>query len=514
MNQSDRTARFFILGASVSLLLGCSAADPVGANDQGQATGGTAASNGTDGFGAGSTQGPQWCNVAPIFQSKCQTCHGEQLVAGAPMPLTSWEDTQGTSRSGDPLIQTIKGRINGTIPGVSQMPPPPTSLDSSELDLLNQWIDNGAPNGACGSPGGTTSGGGNFPGTTGGNTGVSNGSGTTGTSGGSSTGTSSGTGTGNTTGSNTGVVNGGTSSSGGSTGTSNSPPPPPPPTDCTNYELRARADGTNDPYHVLTKTEEYHCFNITVPWTEPVQGFQFEPIIDNSKVLHHWLLYSLDSPAQDGTSFECLGTHPNAQLVAGWAPGAEGFTPPTNVGFELPPPGSTMLLEIHYFNQDSSPTEFDQSGARLCASAEFRENTATVSWLGTEAIILPPQAQTDVVSNCTPTSQETIQILRSWPHMHTYGTAFKSVINRAGGAQEELLTVPNYDFYYQLPYDTPATLNPGDTITTTCTFQNTSAQTVTFGESTYQEMCYNFVWAYPARALTGAGFLHRNQCFL
>ena len=44
-------------------------------------------------------------------------------------------------------------------------------------------------------------------------------------------------------------------------------------------------------------------------------------------------------------------------------------------------------------------------------------------------------------------------------------------------------------------------LKPGDTITSTCTFQNDTGGNVAFGPSTKQEMCYQFSFSYPARAL-------------
>ena len=45
------------------------------------------------------------------------------------------------------------------------------------------------------------------------------------------------------------------------------------------------------------------------------------------------------------------------------------------------------------------------------------------------------------------------------------------------------------------------TLEPGETIVSTCTFQNMGSRTVGFGTSTDQEMCYQFAVSYPAHAL-------------
>ena len=41
----------------------------------------------------------------------------------------------------------------------------------------------------------------------------------------------------------------------------------------------------------------------------------------------------------------------------------------------------------------------------------------------------------------------------------------------------------------------------GDVIESTCTFNNTTTSSVAFGQSTEQEMCYQFALAYPYDAL-------------
>ena len=89
--------------------------------------------------------------------------------------------------------------------------------------------------------------------------------------------------------------------------------------------------------------------------------------------------------------------------------------------------------------------------------------------------------------------------------MHTIGTHLKTVINRTGGGTETLIDKP-FKFDEQRSYPTPAVVRPGDTLTTTCTYNNTTAGPIGFGTVSELEMCYNFVIAYPARALHNPGF--------
>ena len=88
--------------------------------------------------------------------------------------------------------------------------------------------------------------------------------------------------------------------------------------------------------------------------------------------------------------------------------------------------------------------------------------------------------------------------------MHKLGVRMHAEVQHAGS------TVPlfdhPFDFNAQVQLDTPYILKAGDAITTTCTYNNTTNGTVTFGESTSQEMCFNFTVGYPDTAVFPGGF--------
>jgi hypothetical protein len=285
-------------------------------------------------------------------------------------------------------------------------------------------------------------------------------------------------------------------------------PYPPDPSECeTTYEFHARRDATNAPFPVGTGTVDlYNCFSFHVDLAGPTHALQFRPHIDKARVVHHWILYATVLPQVDGVSSPCLGLHRDAFMLAGWAPGAGDWNLPRHVGMDLGT--GDFILEVHY-NNFGEPTE-DASGVDVCATTKLRPETASLSWLGTELIALPPLARTSVLSNCRPNITTPIHVLRSWPHMHLLGRRMKADIHRAAGGIEPLFDVP-FDFNNQWQYDTPAVLGPGDWIETTCEFDNTSPFPVTFGEGTGNEMCYNFTIAYPAGALVSVG-LHNNAC--
>ena len=63
---------------------------------------------------------------------------------------------------------------------------------------------------------------------------------------------------------------------------------------------------------------------------------------------------------------------------------------------------------------------------------------------------------------------------------------------------------------YKKTYATTAVVNDGDTLITTCSYNNNSGSSVGFGNAMTDENCYNFVTAYPAGALSA--FLSTDRC--
>ena len=266
-------------------------------------------------------------------------------------------------------------------------------------------------------------------------------------------------------------------------------PEAPLPEDVTCYTLKARQSAANDKYAVPTTPDLYQCFDYAPPWgSKKVQVVRARPIIDNDKVLHHWILYNRTVQVVDGSNAACSGAHPDAAFVTGWAPGGDGMTMPDDVGLRVESGG--FSLELHYNNSTGS-SQPDASGVEVCVTEKIRPKEAAVHWLGTQAL-----NKVTAVGTCTPINTEPVTIISSSPHMHLQGRHMKTVINRKGGGTEVLHDKP-FDFNTQISYPTPAVIQPGDTLTTTCTF----ATPTPFGQKTNEEMCYNFVIAYPAGQL-------------
>jgi hypothetical protein len=160
------------------------------------------------------------------------------------------------------------------------------------------------------------------------------------------------------------------------------------------------------------------------------------------------------------------------------------------------------MVQWHHYNNTGTPQQ-DGTAVQICVVPESqREHKAGITFLGTETISVPPGQMGHAEGTCANDSAGPITIIGFTPHMHEIGIHMKSVVNRAGGAEENVFDMP-FQFDYQTNYlmNPPVVMMPGDTITSTCTYQNQGAGSVGFGQSTKQEMCYQFALSYPYGAL-------------
>jgi hypothetical protein len=281
--------------------------------------------------------------------------------------------------------------------------------------------------------------------------------------------------------------------------------------DLTCYPLLAHSGDRKTPYKVGAAKDTYVAFTFAAPWQETSYAVLFRPVIDNSMAVHHWLLYQDNTAGTPGGGVvEILGVHPDSQLIAAWTPGTDPLDfrrTGLDVGLELPH-DTTYTLEFHYNSSD--PGAVDRSGVEVCTHRRKPAHAAGYSWLGSENYLFPSTSWT---GTCRPTATEPIHILAIVPHMHYKGRHMKATLNRADGSHE-VFHDRDFDFYYESMYPVDVTLQPGDSVTTECTY----SEPMIYGPGVDAEMCYMFTVAYPRGALVSAdlvgGFIHGGtSCF-
>jgi len=261
------------------------------------------------------------------------------------------------------------------------------------------------------------------------------------------------------------------------------------------YKLNAYGSVANkaQKYTVPTQPDLYVAFNVKAPWTGKQYVRSFRALVDNKAVLHHWLLFRQLAGGVESIMPNAVGAHPDGEMLHGWAPGGDDMYMDIDVGMEIPA-NSVFQLEMHYNNRTGAPS-LDASGVEICVTPTAPKNLAGLSWVGTDAI-----GGASATGTCTPQTTKPIKVISASPHMHKKGRHMKVTLTRAGGAGVETIHDKAFDFDYQQGYLMDFTINPGDKLTTTCTYSGPSS----FGKGTNDEMCYFFSIHYPVGSLRKA----------
>ncbi len=347
------------------------------------------------------------------------------------MPLVTYDDLMAASLlDGDEsVLERVAERIHDP-----QSPMPPGGMPASAVATLDAWLEAGAPGSgeACGGPGGSE--------------------------------------------------------------TYEDPTEFTWPEDCEEFFTLTvgSALGESGPHVVGANSEEHPQFIFDAPWgDDDVQILAHRPVVDNERVLHHWILYE-----NSGGLFGFGG-----KFLVGWAPGGEGSRGmPEGVGMYAPGGAGSLRLDMHYYNLGGSDSQPDDSGVEVCITRSPRPSTATV--IGLFGNATAPPGRSDNATSCTAnvTAGETVRFLSVSPHMHQLGVHAKLELTRAG--QTVSLHDAPFAFEDQRIYPLDGVeIQSGDVLTTTCSYANTTGRTVRFGQNSDDEMCFNFVTYYPMDAL-------------
>jgi hypothetical protein len=266
------------------------------------------------------------------------------------------------------------------------------------------------------------------------------------------------------------------------------------------YPMHAYQAGDMHKPFRASSGEMYGCFSFDIPWQENAQAVSIR--IQRSAIVHHWVLF--DGQLPQGT---VLVTESDCSFGATTVYASGGFSPeevinaPPSVGLEMPSKssGKRMQLSLHYFNTGAAVD--DSFGVDICIARTPREHTAVPHTVGTLELSLPPRQASNIVRHCKPNYVGDIHMIQMIPHMHSRATRYSTVIERADGSSETLIDVP-FDFNNQITYALDSVLKTGDSLTTTCYFQNDTDRTIIWGTSTEDEMCGGTITAWPAGSLS------------
>jgi hypothetical protein len=249
------------------------------------------------------------------------------------------------------------------------------------------------------------------------------------------------------------------------------------------WTLLAQGDWSLDP-----GTEEPdHCIKVTIKEDTYVSAIR--PIAPLGT--HHTFVALSDTA--DGT--HCTMAVAAGTLVYAAGLGSKGITMPKGVAMKLAA-GKVLNLSLHIYNPTSEVLKGTSGLEVVKMDPKDVKYEAATTLAGPLGFSIPPRLVT-LTNECEIDQEQTAFVL--FPHMHQLGRHLKTTVTIGG--VETVLHDADFSFndQPQIPID-PLTFEAGDRIRTECTYDNTTANNVTFGESSDTEMCFSVFFRYPETA--------------
>ena len=150
----------------------------------------------------------------------------------------------------------------------------------------------------------------------------------------------------------------------------------PPPKNCTVPGCVTR-EYTAPQLKIPTIDTTYFCYVYDFQEDIPFHLFEYEPLIDNQKYVHHMQLVSMSKidarnlPRKE--FFTCDIMSRSLSLIGSWAKGGLGVSLPKDIGIPVGPGTihEVLILQIHYDNPSLDKHQFDSSGVRLYMTPQF-----------------------------------------------------------------------------------------------------------------------------------------------
>jgi hypothetical protein len=266
--------------------------------------------------------------------------------------------------------------------------------------------------------------------------------------------------------------------------------------------------GTGAAHH-----DDYRCFVLPAPVSEEQFLTAFQVYPGDARVVHHVIVYQPSSDeqveaahlldaAEEGDGYTCFGSSlVDASPFALWAPGVGRMDMPAGTGVPLAA-NRALVMQVHYNLENGAFPDRTSVGLKFAAEPVIPGQYWSVA--DTE-MMLPPGREL-VESSHTDDWGEPIdfKVHGALPHMHTLGRTLR-VDAQANGEETCLVDVDRWDFHWQNAwwYQRPLDLKDVNALSISCGFDTRSrSETVTWGDSTSDEMCISYFYVTTQNAPT------------
>jgi hypothetical protein len=277
-------------------------------------------------------------------------------------------------------------------------------------------------------------------------------------------------------------------------------------------------------------TIEYQYVVIPTGFTEDrwVQKAEVRP--GNRTVVHHANAYLRPAgsrwmaDAKPGVVFVPTVVESNSgipgrdeyELLAGYTPGLQPWIARPGAA-KLVKAGSDIILELHYVTHGTATTDKTKIGL-IFYKGKPEKRQLTMSITNSNFIIPPGDPDYEVKAQIT--LGDDAELVGLMPHMHLRGKDFAYKVVYSTGESSTLLSVPKYDFNWQLFYipEKPVAMPKGTRIEGTAHFDNSASnranpdptKEVRWGQQTWDEMMLGW-FDVTISAKAGPGNLYRSK---
>lgn len=259
------------------------------------------------------------------------------------------------------------------------------------------------------------------------------------------------------------------------------------------------------PYTVQPGEENTKCVEVRLGNTANIQVHEIANTLGPAS--HHFIVYRKSTGDPRPEPYDCqpftsaLDPAQGAPLMISQR-ASDTLTLPDDVVFTLAP-DQLVRLELHYINTGDTPID-------VTATAEFRtilgaHQEADFIFAGSPDINLPPGPQTQTVGPVylpLPGDWTGTKIFAITGHTHRFGTDVRVETAPSKTAPGTMVYNPasfNWDEPETIYHDPPFDLPTAGGFRFSCDYVNTSNQTVGFGESANDEMCFFWLYYYPSK---------------
>jgi hypothetical protein len=210
-----------------------------------------------------------------------------------------------------------------------------------------------------------------------------------------------------------------------------------------------------------------------------------------------------------------------SDFLVGYAPGQPAEILHPGEG-KLIKAGSDIVFEVHYTPNGKATTDQTKLGLVL-AKAAPKERVLTLS--ASNGTFKIPPGDPDYKVDASFEVQKPVKLVGLHPHMHSRGKSFEYRLTFPDGKTETILSVPVYNWHWQLWYNlaSPIDLPQGTKIECTAHFDNSPnnpenpdpTKAVIWGQQSWDEMMVGFFnlkfdAAMPAKEISSPGAVHTH----